>query len=56
MRTEYRTPVGTFDSWDEAANACNYCDYEPLDVIETVAVAETPAARVRRETKELFAG
>ena len=25
----YTTPVGTFDTWEDAAAACERCDYDP---------------------------
>jgi hypothetical protein len=30
----YETPLGTFDIWEEAANACERCDFDPVLCIQ----------------------
>ena len=34
MRISYETPVGTFQYWEDAANACERCDYDPVACIK----------------------
>lgn len=35
---EYRTPVGAFTTWEEAAEACERCDFDPVECVETIEV------------------
>lgn len=35
-RTRYETPVGSFDSWDEAAQRCDQMDMDPALCITVV--------------------
>jgi hypothetical protein len=42
----YKTPVGRFDTWEEAASACERADFDPCaciqaDVSPTDVIAET---------------
>ena len=34
---KYQTPVGSFATWEEAANACEGCDLDPCTCIEYVS-------------------
>lgn len=36
MRIAYETPVGTFATWEEAASACERCDFDPCECIKAV--------------------
>jgi hypothetical protein len=36
-RFNYQTPVGRFETWEEAAVACERCDLDPCSCINTVA-------------------
>lgn len=38
----YRTPVGTFDTYEEAAEACERCDFDPVLCVEILPVTITP--------------
>ena len=33
----YETPIGSFDTWDEAAAACERCDFDPCECVRYVA-------------------
>jgi len=33
---KYETPVGTFDTWQEAADACERCDLDPCELVKAV--------------------
>jgi hypothetical protein len=36
--SKYQTPVGGFDTWEEAAQAVERCDMDPCDTIKFVDV------------------
>jgi hypothetical protein len=33
---QYETPLGAFNTWEEAATACERCDLDPCDCIVAV--------------------
>lgn len=35
-KTRYETPIGSFDSWEEAAQACDRMDFDPTLCITAV--------------------
>lgn len=37
---EYRTPVGTFSTYEEASDACERVDFDPCECVEIVRVFE----------------
>lgn len=40
--TEYRTPLGTFRTWEEAAAACDRADLDPVECIEILRAPLLP--------------
>lgn len=34
---KYETPLGTFDTWEEAAAVCERCDFDPCTCIKILA-------------------
>lgn len=38
-RFNYETPVGRFNTWEEAMAACERCDLDPCECITPVEVA-----------------
>jgi hypothetical protein len=46
----YETPFGGFDTWEDAAVACERADMDPCDCIKYAGPSATPPALVHAET------
>lgn len=40
FKVEYRTPLGQFDTWEEAADQCERSDFDPCLCIEILINGE----------------
>lgn len=45
----YSTPFGAFDTWEDAAAACERMDMDPCDLVKYVGPQPTPPALVSYE-------
>lgn len=41
LSANYQTPVGAFEFWSDAVDACERADFDPCSCIEYVGVART---------------